>query len=111
MCQLCLLSLAGIGDLSRCTFVQFDRRADLLQSRCQRFNLLLLLRDGCLEFGDCALLFCDVPVLFQELVEQIASADYGRKYKLAMAGLTRFTAKIMKSIIAVMLFASVGQPA
>jgi hypothetical protein len=24
--------------------------------------LLLLLRDGRLEFGDCALLFCDVPV-------------------------------------------------
>lgn len=37
--------------------------------------------------------------------------DYGRKYKLAIAGLTRFTARIMKSIIAVMLFASIGQAA
>ena len=83
----------------------------LCSGRLLSRNLLLLLRDGRPEFGDCALLFFDVPVLFQELVEQIASADYGRKYKLAMAGLTRFTAKIMKSIIAVMLFASVGQPA
>ena len=30
MRQLCLLSLAGIGDLSRGWFVQFDRGADLL---------------------------------------------------------------------------------
>jgi hypothetical protein len=38
-------------------------------------------------------------------------ADYGRKYKLAIAGLARFTARIMKPIIAVMLFASVGHAA
>ncbi len=41
----------------------------------------------------------------------LQSADYGRKYKLAIAGLARFTARIMKLIIAVMLFASVGQAA
>jgi len=29
-----------------CSFVQFDRSADLLQSRRQRFNLLLLLRES-----------------------------------------------------------------
>ena len=39
MCQLCLLSLATIGDLSRCCFVQFDGGADLLQSRRQRYYL------------------------------------------------------------------------
>jgi len=114
-----------VGDQLWCRFAERNLVAHFLDSRSKGFdlllllssgrllsrNLLLLLRDGRPEFGDCALLFFDVPVLFQELVEQIASADYGRKYKLAMAGLTRFTAKIMKSIIAVMLFASVGQPA
>ena len=44
--------------------------AHFLDSRSKSFNLLLLLRDRRLEGGDCALLFCDVPVLFQELVEQ-----------------------------------------
>jgi hypothetical protein len=33
-----------------------------LHGGAKRFNLLLLLRDGRL-CGDCALLFCDVPVL------------------------------------------------
>jgi len=56
--------------------------AHFLYSRGERFNLLLLLcgrrllsrnlllllRDGRLELGDCALLFCDIPVLFQKLV-------------------------------------------
>jgi len=32
--------------------------------------LLLLLRDGRLEFGNCVLLSCDVPVFFQELIKQ-----------------------------------------
>ena len=41
----------------------------------------------------------------------LQSADYRRKYKLAIAGLARFTARIMKSIIAVMLFAWVGEAA
>jgi hypothetical protein len=54
MCQVCLLSLAGICDLSRCRFVQFDRSAHLLQSRSKSFDLLLLRCDGRLEFGDCA---------------------------------------------------------
>ncbi len=41
-------------------------RSERLLSR----SLLLLLRDGGLQFGNCALLFCDVPVFFQELVKQ-----------------------------------------
>ena len=51
--------------------------AHSLDSGSEGFNLLLLLRDGRLELGDCALLFCnfallfcDVPMLLQELIEQ-----------------------------------------
>jgi len=32
MCQFCLLSLAVIGDLSRCSFVQFDRAVALIET-------------------------------------------------------------------------------
>jgi hypothetical protein len=39
------------------------------------------------------------------------STNDRRKYKRAVARLSRFTVRIMKSIIAVMLFASVGQAA
>jgi len=42
--------------------------SDRLLSR----NLLLLLRDGRFEFGDCALLLCDVPVLFRNSFSNIA---------------------------------------
>ena len=43
----------------------------LLCDRCVlSHNLLLLLRDGAFQSRDCALLFCDVPMLFEELVEQ-----------------------------------------
>src|SRR6266480_636803 len=74
MCQVCLLSLAIIGDLSRCWFVQFERGAHLLYPRCQYFNLLLLLGDfGCecvlllghrrFELVNCALLFCNFGLL------------------------------------------------
>jgi hypothetical protein len=42
----------------------------LCSGRLLSRNLLLLLRDGRLEVGDCVLLFCDVTVLFQELIQQ-----------------------------------------
>jgi hypothetical protein len=41
----------------------------LCSGRLLSRNLLLLLRDRRLEIGDCALLFCDVPVLFEKLVQ------------------------------------------
>ena len=53
---------------SRCAWL--DSLDDFPHGGGERFNLLLLLRDGRLEFGDCPLLFCDVPMLFQELIEQ-----------------------------------------
>jgi len=31
------------------------------------FEVLLLLRDGRLEFGDCALLFCNFGLLFRDV--------------------------------------------
>ena len=72
------------GDQLWCRFTKGNLVANFLDSRGEGFdlflllctdrllsrNLLLLLGDGRFEFRYCALLFCDVPVLFQELIQQ-----------------------------------------
>ncbi len=40
--------------------------AHFLDSRSQSFDLLLLLRDSRLEFGDCAILCCNFGLLFRD---------------------------------------------
>jgi hypothetical protein len=82
-----LLTLAGIGDLSRCWLVKLDGSAHLLQSRRQCFDPLLLPGDfGCegvlllgysrLEFGDCALLFCLLRESGRAVLEVRRSANF-----------------------------------
>ena len=62
-------------------FTERDLIADFPHRGGERFNLLLLLcggrllscnlllRDRRLELGDCALLFCDIPMLLQKLIK------------------------------------------
>ena len=70
-------SALRVVDKLWCRFAEGDFVAHFLDSRSKSFDLLLLLCDRRLEFGDCALLFCnfgllfrDPPMFFQELVEQ-----------------------------------------
>src|SRR5439155_20556804 len=56
-----------VGDQLSRRFAEGDSVAHFLYGRSESFNLLLLLRDGRFEFRYCALLFCNVPVLFQKL--------------------------------------------
>ena len=62
--------LSSIGDNLRDRFTELDLGTHVLKTGSQSFDLLLLLRDRRLEFGDCALLFRDPAMLFQELIER-----------------------------------------
>ena len=72
------MPLARLAHFSHSRGERFNLLLPLCGGRLLSRNLLLLLRDNRLEFGDCALLFCDIPVLFQELIEQqLPTASYG----------------------------------
>jgi len=69
---------------------------NFLDSGSQCFDLLLLLRelcmklflllcDGRLEFGNCALLFCDLLVLLEELVEQQRLPHRSARFRFALS--------------------------
>ena len=61
------ISLVSIGGHLRRRFAHLDLRAHLLNGCSESRNLLLLLRDSRLEFGDGALLLYELGLLFRDL--------------------------------------------